>query len=98
MLHSGRMQVEHGALLFSEEIESTPAQTPEEIYARVFHELRPRTPVPLIHVRFRRYANANAQIKLEDGVLEVKIADTLAGAPDSVMEALAEFLLSKLFR
>jgi hypothetical protein len=28
----------------------------------------------------------------------VKIADTLAGAPDSVMEALAEILLSKLFR
>jgi hypothetical protein len=70
----------------------------EQIFARVFREMRPRTPLPSIHVKFRKYANANAQVHLREGMLEVRLADTLAGAPDSVMEALAEILLSKLFR
>src|SRR5581483_8306318 len=70
----------------------------EQIFARVFREMRPRTPLPSIQVHFRKYANANAQIRLGDGVLEVKMADTLAGAPEGVIEALAEILLSKLFR
>ncbi len=69
-----------------------------EIYARIFRQLRPRTPLPEIRVEFRRYASANAQIKLHEGVLLVRIADTLAHAPESVHEALAEILLSKLFR
>src|SRR5260370_38169639 len=95
MLHSGGMQV--GALVCQEPPE-TVALTPQEIYARVFRQMRPRPPIPLIRVRFRRYANASAKIKLHEGVLEVLIADTLGGAPDGVMEALAEILLSKLFR
>jgi len=70
----------------------------DEIYARVFRQMRPRTPLPAIRVEFRRYANANAQVKLEDGVLLVRMADTLAAIPEPVMEALAEILLSKLFR
>jgi hypothetical protein len=72
--------------------------THQSIYARVFRELRPRTPLPEIRVQFRRWASANAQIKLESGLLLVRIADTLAGAPETVHEALAEILLSKLFR
>ena len=71
---------------------------PAEIYRRVFLRLRPRTAVPEIRVEFRRYANANAQIRLDNGVLLVKLADTLGGAPEDVLEALAEILLSKLFR
>lgn len=79
------------------EVEST-ALRPVEIYARVFRELRPRTPLPEIRVEFRRYANANAQVKWADGRLLVRLADTLEGAPEDVLEALAEILLSKLFR
>src|SRR5271155_5704940 len=85
------MQVEGKAV-------ETASLTPQEIYARVFRQMRPRTPIPLISVKFRRYANASAKVKLEEGVLQVLIADTLASAPDAVMEALAEILLSKLFR
>ena len=70
----------------------------EQIFARVFEDMRPRTPLPFIRVEFRRYANANAQVRLENGMLHVRMADTLAGAPDTVIEALAEILLSKLFR
>jgi hypothetical protein len=71
---------------------------PKQIYARVFRLLRPRTPLPSIEIQFRSYANANAQVKWENGTLLVRIADTLAGAPEDVHEALAEILLSKLFR
>jgi hypothetical protein len=85
-------------VLVSQEAVEAVLLTPQEIYARVFRQMRPRTPIPLINVKFRRYANASARIKLEEGVLQVLIADTLAGAPDGVMEALAEILLSKLFR
>lgn len=54
--------------------------------------------MPCIQVEFRRYANANAQVHWRDGVLRVRLADTLEGAPPDVLEALAEILLSKLFR
>lgn len=98
MLHSGRMQVETPDVLVSEERVEIASLTPQEIYARVFRQMRPRTPIPLISVQFRRYASAGAKMTLEQGELKVLIADTLAGAPDGVMEALAEILLSKLFR
>ena len=78
------------------QVESAPP--PAHIYARLFQEMRPRTPLPSIQIEFRRYANANAQIRLENGRLLVRMADTLASAPEPVMEALAEILLCKLFR
>jgi hypothetical protein len=73
-------------------------ETPEEIYARVFRELRPRAPLPELRVEFRRFANADSFIRLENGRLEVRISDLLAGAPAPVMEALANILLGKLYR
>jgi hypothetical protein len=92
------MQVEMVDALVSPDLVETASVAPQEIYAKVFRQMRPRTPIPLIEVKFRRYANASAKICLQDGVLRVLIADTLADAPDGVMEALAEILLSKLFR
>ncbi len=83
-------------------VETSPAfaakAEPVEIYRRVFRQLRPRTPMPDVRVEFKRYANANAQIRWENGALLVRLADTLEGAPEDVLEALAEILLSKLFR
>jgi hypothetical protein len=80
------------------EAQPSVPQNPAEVYARVFRELRPRTPLPEIRVEFRRYANANAQVRWADGLLLVRLADTLEGAPSEVLEALARILLSKLFR
>jgi SprT-like family protein len=80
------------------EVHSGAETALEETFARVFRQLRPRTPLPAVRVEVRRYANANAQVKWEDGALDVRMADTLAGAPEPVIEALAEILLSKLFR
>src|SRR5207247_11407501 len=67
-------------------------------YARVLKDLKPRTPLPDIRVEYRRYANANSSIRLEEGRLTVKIADILEGAPAPILEALAYILLGKLYR
>jgi hypothetical protein len=73
-------------------------ETPEQIYARVFRELRPRTPLPDIHVEFCRFANANSFIRVQDGRMKVRIADALEGAPAPIQEALAFILIGKLYR
>lgn len=70
----------------------------EQIYARVFRTLRPRTQLPAIEVRFRKYANANSRIRLERDRLAVDISDLLEQAPAPIHEALAFILISKLFR
>ena len=56
-------------------------KSPEEIYARVFRELKPRTAAPEMRVEFCRFANADSFIRLDGGVLLVRISDLLAGAP-----------------
>jgi hypothetical protein len=73
-------------------------ESPEEIYSRVFRELKPRTPVPELTVEFCRFANADSFISLKEGRLHVRISDLLAGAPAPVAEALAHILLGKLYR
>jgi hypothetical protein len=88
MVQSGTMQVE--AALFFESV--------EEIYARVFRTLKPRTPVPQITVRFRKYASASSRIRLNSGHLCADLSDLLEGAPAPVHEALASILISKLYR
>src|SRR5690348_6547729 len=73
-------------------------ETPEQIYARVFRDLKPRTPLPELRVEFCRFANPDSFIRLENGRLHVRISDLLAGAPAPVTEALAYILLGKLYR
>src|SRR5215471_16297361 len=73
-------------------------ETPEEIYTRVFRELKPRTRPPELRVEFCRFANADSFVRLESGRLEVRMSDLFAGAPAPVIEALAHILLGKLYR
>jgi hypothetical protein len=73
-------------------------ETPQEIYSRVFRELKPRTAVPELRVDFCRFANADSFIKLDGGKLHVRMSDLLEGAPAPVIEALAHILLGKLYR
>lgn len=88
MVQLGKMQVE--TALFFESV--------EQIYARVFRTLKPRTAVPHITVGYRRYANANSRIRLGQGHLRIEISDLLEYAPAPIQEALAYILISKLFR
>jgi hypothetical protein len=71
---------------------------PREIFLRVFAEMKPRTKPPAVAVEFRRFANANSFIRLEDAQLTVRISDVLQEAPAAVLEALAHILLSKLLK
>jgi hypothetical protein len=73
-------------------------ETPEQICARVFQELRPRTPLSRVEVEFCRFANARSTAHWQDGMLRIRISDVLAEAPAPVIEALAFILLSKVFR
>jgi hypothetical protein len=79
----------HSAVLF---------ESNEEMYARVYRELRPRARMPHFTIEFRKFANANSFIRMEGGRISVKICDILEGAPAPVREALAFILLAKLFR
>ena len=75
-------------------------ETVEQIYQRVFRDLKPRTPPPRFVVEYRPFANVNSFIRREelDGRVRVRMSDLLEGAPAPVHEALAFILLSKLYR
>src|SRR4051794_39910569 len=73
-------------------------ETPEQIFGRVFQALKPRTSAPDVEVCFRKFANANSSIRLQEGRLQVKITDLLQGAPAPILESLAYILLCKLYR
>jgi hypothetical protein len=73
-------------------------ETIEEIYERVFRDLRPSLATPGVSVRFHQFTNLTSNIRLVQGQLIVKISDLLEGAPSPVQESLAYILLSKLFR
>ncbi len=73
-------------------------ETPQEIFARVFSESKPRTPTPAVRVQFCKFANANSFIRWDETGLEVRITDVLEGAPAPILEALANILISKLVR
>ncbi len=73
-------------------------ETVEEIYRRVYRELRPRALMPEFAVEYRPYANVNSFIRAENGNLHVRMSDLLEGAPAPVQEALAHILLGKLYR
>lgn len=67
---------------------------------RIHKELKPRTELPYVQVRFRAYNNVDSRIRLSPDrtQLTVSLSDALEGAPDTVMEALAYILVAKLYR
>jgi len=73
-------------------------ETPEQIYLRVFRDLRPRTSPPRVEIEFCRFANVNSFARWDEGLLRVRMSDVLSDAPAPVIEALAYILLSKMFR
>ena len=73
-------------------------ETVGEIYQRVWRELRPRAPLPRFAIEYRPFANVNSFIRADNGIVKIRMADLLEGAPAPVHEALAFILLSKLYR
>ena len=60
-------------------------EKPPEIFMRVFRDLRPRTKLPEIRIEFRRFANVNSFIRLQENVLSVRISDVLERAPAPIL-------------
>jgi hypothetical protein len=73
-------------------------ETPEEIFTRVFRELKPRTAIPAVRVKFYKFANANSSVRWDESGLDFRITDVLDGAPSAILESLAHILMSKLLR
>ncbi len=65
---------------------------------RVFGELKPRTSVPTVSVKFCKFANANSSVRWDESGLDFRVTDVLEGAPAAILESLAHILMSKLFR
>jgi SprT-like family protein len=68
------------------------------IFQEEYRVLRPRAPMPPIHVRFRRFTSLNTTIRLREGQIFVSLSDLLEGAPESVIRAIAHILIAKLYR
>jgi hypothetical protein len=68
------------------------------VFQAEYRVLRPRAPMPPIHVRFRRFTSLNTTIRLREGQIHVSLSDLLEGAPEPVIRAIAHILLAKLYR
>lgn len=68
------------------------------IFEQEYRALRPRAPMPALEIKFRRFTSLNTTIRLREGRLIVRLSDLLEHAPESVHEAIAHILLSKLYR
>ena len=68
------------------------------LFEEEYRAIRPRAPIPPIHVRFYRFTSLNTTIRLRGGEIKVHLSDLLEGAPDSVLRAIAHILLAKLYR
>jgi len=71
---------------------------PEFVFARVFRRLGIRRAVPDFHIEYRPFSSLRSNIALQGNRARVHISDVLAEAPPIVLEALAEILLTQLFR
>jgi hypothetical protein len=71
---------------------------PEFVFARVFRRLGIRRAVPDFHIEYRPFSSLRSNIALRGNRASVHISDLLAEAPPIVLEALAEILLTQLFR
>lgn len=72
--------------------------TPETIFLRAFRRLGLRRSIPEFQIEFCPFAGLRSTICLRENHVQVKISDLLVGAPPLVLEALAEILLSQVYR
>ncbi len=70
----------------------------QQIFLDEYRVVRPRAPMPALHVRFRRFTTLNTTIRLREGCLHVSLSDILEGAPEPVLRAIAHILIAKLYR
>ncbi len=74
------------------------SEAARDMFERVFRRLRVGRSVPRFEVEFCAFASLRSQISLRGERAQVRISDLLEPAPAIVLEALAEILLSQLYR
>lgn len=68
-------------------------------FARVFRRLQLRPETPAFHASFQRFTGLRSTIRVKSShAIEVRLSDLLEGARPLVLEALAEILLTRLYR
>ena len=70
-----------------------------ESFARAFRRLRLAQPPPLFRVSFRHFTGLRSAIRIQGGnAIEAQLSDLLREAPPLVIDAIAEILITRLFR
>ena len=54
--------------------------------------------MPEFHASFYHFTGINNTIRLRDGKVYARVSDLLAGAPDTILHAIAHILVAKLYR
>ncbi len=75
-----------------------PEAALEGVFHRVFRRLSLRPTAPAFSVEYRPFSSMRSTIRLRHHHAEVRVADLLADAPSIVHEALAEILLTQIYR
>jgi hypothetical protein len=72
--------------------------TLEPIFQKAHLLLKPRTPLPEIHVEFFPFAGLTHTARFRDNRLLIRVSDLLKDAPEDVLRSLALILLAKIYR
>jgi predicted metal-dependent hydrolase len=72
--------------------------TLEPIFEKAHLLLKPRTPLPEIHVEFFPFAGLTHTARLRENRLLIRVSDLLVDAPEDVLRSLALILLAKIYR
>lgn len=72
--------------------------TLEPIFQKAHLLLKPRTPLPEMHIEFFPFAGLTHTARLRESRLLIRVSDLLADAPEEVLRSLALILLAKVYR
>ena len=68
------------------------------IFRSAHAQLKPRSPVPDMHVEFFPYAGLSHSARFRNERLFIRVSDLLCDAPQHILQALALILLGKVYR
>jgi hypothetical protein len=70
-----------------------------ESFGRTYRRLRLELPVPIFRVSFRHFTGLRSAIRIRNrSLIEADLSDLLQDAPPLVVDAIAEILITRLFR
>lgn len=70
----------------------------ERIFEEAHRQLKPRTPLPEVHVEFFPFAGLTHTARLRGDRLLIRVSDLLVDAPEPILRSLSLILLAKVYR